>query len=151
MRYKLDGFDQLSLNRKLLIYYLYQAALCGRDITWDQNYKYNLLVRKTLENILVNYQGDKKSPEYNMFETYAKRVFFANGIHHHYSSDKIIPESDFTADYFSKLVKNSKGSFPVDKNETLDNFIKRITPIIFDHNIAPKKVSLNPGSDLITS
>ena len=86
-----------------------------------------------------------------MFEKYAKRVFFANGIHHHYSQDKIIPESDLSQSYFSSLVKNSKGTFPVDKNESIDSFIKRITPIIFDPKIAPKKVSLDPDSDLITS
>jgi dipeptidyl-peptidase III len=151
MRYRLDGFDQLPLNQKLLVYYLSQAALCGRDITWDQNYKYNLLIRKTLENILTNYQGDRTVTEYKLFEKYAKRVFFANGIHHHYSQDKIIPDADLSVDYFRNLVKNSKGAFPVDKEETLDNFINRITPIIFDSKIAPKKVNLNPGSDLITS
>jgi dipeptidyl-peptidase-3 len=151
MRYRLDGFENLTLNQKLLVYYLSQAALCGRDMTWDQNYKYNLLIRKTLENILTGYQGDKATPEYKLFETYAKRVFFANGIHHHYSQDKIIPSSDLTKDYFSRLVKNSKGQFPLDKNESIDNFIIRITPLIFDRNIAPKKVSLDPGSDLIKS
>ena len=151
MRYRLDGFDQLSLNQKLLVYYLSEAALCGRDITWDQNYKYNLLVRKTLENILANYQGDKTIPEYKLFEKYAKRMFFANGIHHHYSQDKIVPDAELSQEYFSSLIKNSKGTFPVDKNESITDFIKRLTPIIFDPKIAPKKVSLNPGSDLITS
>jgi dipeptidyl-peptidase III len=151
MRYRLDGFDKLTLNQKLLVYYLSEAALCGRDMTWDQNYKYNLLIRKTLENILTTYQGDKTVPGYKLFEIYAKRVFFANGIHHHYSQDKIVPASDLTQAYFSSLVKNSKGRFPLEKNETIDNFIKRITPIIFDPKIAPKKVSLDPGSDLIKS
>lgn len=151
MRYRLDGFDELPLNQKLLVYYLSQAALCGRDITWDQNYKYNLLIRKTIENILISYQGDKTVAEYKLFEKYAKRLFFANGIHHHYSQDKIIPDADLSLEYFGKLIKNSKGTFPVDKNESIDDFIKRITPLIFDATIAPKKVSLNPDNDLITS
>jgi dipeptidyl-peptidase-3 len=151
MRYRLDGFNKLTLNQKLLVYYLYEAALCGRDITWDQNFKHNLLVRKTIENIINNYQGDRTSSEYKMFENYAKRVFFANGIHHHYSSDKIVPESDFSPQNFANLAKNTKGSFPLNENEMQEEFISRLTTIIFDPAFAPKKISLNPDMDLIVS
>ncbi len=105
LRYKLPGFESLSLNEKEFIYYLSEAALCGRDIQWDQNFKYNLLVRKTIEGIIATYNGDKESNDYKAFITYAKRVFFANGIHHHYSNDKFMP--GFSAEYLAALINGS--------------------------------------------
>jgi len=150
LRYNVPGFEQLSTKQKELLYYLYEAALSGRDITWDQNYKYNLTVRKTLEAIVGSHKGDASDADYQKFLVYAKRVWFSNGIHHHYSSDKIIPEC--AATYFATLVKGvDSKELPLNQGETVDAFIARITPIIFDPNIAPKKVWLDPSKDLITS
>jgi dipeptidyl-peptidase III len=92
LRYQVPGFEELSLKQKQLAFYLYKAGLCGRDIFYDQNYKHNLQIRKTLEAILSTYKGDRQNGEYQKFLTYAKRVFFANGIHHHYSNLKMLPE-----------------------------------------------------------
>ncbi|MDP4280935.1 MAG: dihydrofolate reductase [Bacteroidota bacterium] len=148
LRYKVPGFDELSLNQKKMIYYLSQAALCGRDITYDQNCKYNLLVRKTLESVVMQYTGDKNAPEYLKLMTYLKEVWFNNGIHHYYSSDKLIPE--FSKEYLSGLLKSTgKKNLPLDKDQTLSQFITEITRIIFDPSIAPKRVCLENGKDLI--
>jgi dipeptidyl-peptidase III len=107
LKYRLPAFEQLTSGEKEFIYYLSEAALCGRDILWDQNFKYNMLIRKTIEAIIDTYDGDgdrdKESADYKAFITYAKRVFFANGIHHHYSNDKFVP--GFSADYFARLVR----------------------------------------------
>ncbi len=148
LRYQVPGFNELSIQQRTLLYYLSEAALCGRDIMWDQNYKFNLTVRKTLENIADSYTGDKKSNEYLKFMEYTKRVWFSNGIHHHYSSDKILPE--FSKEFFATLVKSSNvKNFPVNNNETIEQFKARISPIIFDPKIAPKKVNLDPKVDLV--
>src|SRR5690349_24679463 len=106
LRYRVPGFEELSLQQKQLSYYLYEAGLCGRDIFYDQKYRYNIFIRKTLENILQTYSGDKNSDNYKKFTDYARQVFFANGIHHHYSSAKMIPE--FPAEYLKDLLSNSK-------------------------------------------
>lgn len=148
LRYYIPGFESLSLQQKELLYYLSEAALAGRDITWDQNYKYNLTIRKTIENIVGSYKGDKNAEDFKKFMVYAKRVWFSNGIHHHYSSDKIMPE--FSPEYFSNLVKSSdEKSFPLNTNESIDDFINRLTPILFDPNLVAKKVNLDPKKDLI--
>jgi dipeptidyl-peptidase-3 len=148
LRYQVPGFTALTPKQKEMVYDLCEAALCGRDIHWDQNYKYNLTVRKTLETIIGTYKGDKNSEDYKKFMVYAKRVFFSNGIHHHYSMDKILPEC--SAEYFSDLIKNSDAAgFPVSKGEDIAAFTSRISPIIFDPNIAPKKVNLDATADLI--
>lgn len=150
LRYKVPGFEQLTVKQKELVYYLYEAALAGKDIIWDQNYKYNLTVRKTLEAIVSTYSGDKNLENWKKFMVYAKRVWFSNGIHHHYSNIKLLPE--FSKEYFAELVKNSDAvSLPLNKNEDASEFIKRIAPIIFDPNVAAKKVNLDPKSDLIVS
>lgn len=150
LRYEIPGFDQLSLQQKELLYYLSEAALCGRDIAWDQNYKYNLTVRKTLDAIVEMYKGDVNSPDYKKFLVYAKRVWFSRGIHHHYSSDKILPE--FSEVYFGKLVAGVDAKLlPLKAGETKDMFVSRMTPILFDPAVASKKVNLDPGKDLITS
>ncbi|MBN2173025.1 MAG: dihydrofolate reductase [Bacteroidales bacterium] len=148
MRYQVPGFDSLTLDQKKLVYYLSQAALWGRDIIFDQNYKYNLKIRKTLEAIYKNYKGDRESEDFKNFVVYLKRVWFSNGIHHHYSMDKFTP--GFSPAYFNDLIKNSKGAeFPLEQNQTLDEFIPQISSIIFDPSIAPKRVSLDPTRDLI--
>jgi dipeptidyl-peptidase-3 len=148
MRYQVPGFDALSLKQKELVYYLSQAALCGRDILFDQNYKYNLAIRRTLEQIVENYKGDRESEEFGKFMVYTKRVWFSNGIHHHYSKDKFYPE--VSQDYFAKLIREtSADGFPLYKGQNLEGFIAEIVPIIFDHNFAPKAVSQEAGKDLL--
>lgn len=149
-RYKIPGFKKLTPKQKELAYYLYEAALSGRDIFTDQNYKNNLLVRKTLENIVESYKGDRTAENFKNFEVYAKRVWYSNGIHHHYSSYKLLPE--FPKEYLSDLVMNSNAAnFPVDKTEDVEKFVARLTPIMFDPNVAPTKVSLDSKSDMVVS
>ncbi len=148
LRYQIPGFDQLTAKQKELVYYLYEAALAGRDIFYDQNYKYNLKVRKTLEAIVSSYNGDKNSDDYKNFMDYAKRVWFSNGIHHHYASDKFQPE--FSKEFFAEAVKKAnQADLPLTEGQTVDQFLTEITPIIFDPNVAPKKIVLDPGVDVI--
>ena len=148
MRYQVPGFENLSLNQKKLVYYLSEAALCGRDIIFDQNYKYNLKVRKTLEEIYQNYQGDPNSEDFKAFLVYLKRVWFSSGIHHHYSMDKFDP--GFSMEYFTDLMNNSKaGKFPLAEGQSIDEFIPEMTSIIFDPEIAPKRVSLDDSKDMV--
>ena len=150
LRYRIPGFDSLSLKQKELLYYLYQAALSGRDIIFDQNYKNNLCIRKTNEQIIENYKGDKETASYKKFLVFAKRVWVSNGIHHHNSMDKFKP--GFTKDFFADLIKKSPAAkFPLQKNETIDAFIKRLTAILFDQTVDKKRVNLNPEEDMITT
>jgi dipeptidyl-peptidase-3 len=144
LRYKIPGFEKLTPKEKELAYYLYQAALCGRDIIWDQHNKHNLAIRRTLENIYTTYKGDKNSEDYKKFVVYTKRIWFSNGIHHHYAKYKILPE--FSEAYFEELVKNSDAKgFPMPVNEVLS----KLKPVIFDPNIDAKGVDLDPSKDVI--
>lgn len=148
MRYQVPGFDGLTILQKELVYYLSQAALCGRDIIFDQNGKYNLAIRRTLENIYLSYNGKKDGDEWHAFEVYLKRVWFSNGIHHHYASEKFLPGISET--YFTELVKNSdQTKFPVREGQTLDHLIEELTPVMFNPEIMPKKVNLNSNDDLV--
>ncbi len=148
LKYKLPEFESLSLQQKKYIYYLSQAALSGRDILWDQNFRYNLLIRKTIETILESYQGDKDSPAYKAFLLYAKKMFFANGIHHHYSSDKFIPA--FSAEYFADLVKRSdQGKLPLAKGQTTQQLIDLLTPVMFQARLFARKVERREGADIV--
>lgn len=148
MRYQVPGFDELELEQKELIYYLSEAALCGRDIIFDQNYKHNLSIRRTNETILTSFKGDKSTPEFKIFEVYAKRVWFSNGIHHHYSTDKFIPK--ITPEYFTFLINKSDfNSLPLLKNECVKDFTRRIIPILFDKNTDQKKIVLDDEKDII--
>ncbi|MBK7174575.1 MAG: dihydrofolate reductase [Bacteroidales bacterium] len=148
MRYQVPGFDELSLKQKEMIYYLSQAAVCGRDILFDQNGKYNLAVRRVMENIYSTYTGDKNSESWKKFEVYLKRIWFSNGIYHHYASDKILP--GFTKDYFNELIKNSdQDKFPVRDGKSVEDLVVELSPVIFDPLYYPKKVSLDSGSDLV--
>ncbi|MFQ5928162.1 MAG: dihydrofolate reductase [Acidobacteriota bacterium] len=148
LRYRVPGFESLSPKQKELLYYLYEAALSGRDIIWDQNYRHNLYIRRTLENIVETYEGDRDSADWENFMVYTKRVWFSNGIHHHYSTLKILPE--FTERYFAELVKNSDPQkFPLQAGEAVDDLILKLTAIMFDQNIGPKKVNLDPDADQI--
>ncbi|MES2567427.1 MAG: dihydrofolate reductase [Bacteroidota bacterium] len=150
LRYEIPGFDQLSLQQKELLYYLSEAALCGRDIFWDQNYKYNLTIRKTIDAIIENYKGDVNSEDYKKFIVYAKRVWFSRGIHHHYGSEKFFPEC--SQEFFSQLIASTDVSkLPVKTGESIKIFSERIMPLIYDPKIAPKKVSLDAKKDLLTS
>ncbi len=136
LRYDVPGFELLSLQQKKLVYYLYEAGLSGRDIIWDQNYRYNLEIRNALENIYTNYSGDKTTVDWNNFEVYLKRIWFSNGIHHHYANDKFIPQ--FSRSFFETLLTETK--------TTLDS---TIVDILFDPAVDNKKVSLDSEKDLI--
>lgn len=148
LKYKLPEFDKLSLQQKEFIYYLSQAALAGRDILWDQNFRYDLLIRKTLEAIIGNYKGDRESDDYKAFLVYAKKVFFANGIHHHYSSDKFKP--GFSEDYFATLIRNTDStSLPLTRKQTPEQLLETLAPILFDEKLFARKVELDASKDLV--
>ncbi len=136
IRYKIPGFEKLSLDQKKLVYFLSQAGLSGRDIIYDQNYRFNLPIRKALENIVLNYKGDKSSDDWNNFMVYTKRVWFSNGIHHHYANEKFVPA--FSKEYFQTLLSET--------NTSLDN---EIVDVLFDPNIDAKKVNLDPDKGLL--
>lgn len=147
LRFQIPGFDELTVKQKILLYFLSQAALSGRDIIWDQNYRHNLLVRYVLENIYQDYPGDRENDEFLKFEEYLKRIWFSNGIHHHYSTDKILPE--FSIDYFKKLVFETRWvQLPHGFNdpETLHNYL---VPVLFDTSLDGKRVNQQAGSDLV--
>jgi dipeptidyl-peptidase III len=148
LKYKLPGFESLTLQQKKYIYYLSQAALSGRDILWDQNFRYNIQIRKSLEAVLDSYSGDKLSNEYITFLVYAKRVFFANGIHHHYSSDKLKP--GFTQSYFASLIKGTQqDKLPIPNGQTVDQLISLLSPILFDEKLFARKVEQKAGADIV--
>ncbi|MDD3877832.1 MAG: dihydrofolate reductase [Bacteroidales bacterium] len=150
LRYNVPDFEKLDIKRKLLVYYLYEAALSGRDIIWDQNYKHNLIIRKTIERIIEFYQGDRETDEFKKFIEYAKCMFVANGIHHHYSTDKFIPE--FSEEFFVELINNSPGaSFPCSEGESLSDFTRSIIPIIFNPELDSKRIVLDDNKDIIAS
>lgn len=138
LRYRLDGFEALTMRQKLYIYYLAKATLCGRDITTDQFGRYNLRIRKVLEAIYERYEGDRTTAEYKALETYLKRVWFSNGIHHHYGCEKFVPA--FTEEYFRQVV-DCCGC----EDENIDELCK----VIFDPTIQPKRVNQKAGDDLV--
>ena len=137
LRYQVHGFEELTLKEKKLVYYLTQAGLAGRDIIWDQNYRHNLDIRQALENIYTSFEGDKTTDNWKAFETYLKRVWFSNGIHHHYSNDKIAP--GFDSEYLNSLLS--------DTNTSLN---KEAIEIIFSDADA-KKVNKKKGVDNVAS
>lgn len=140
MRYQIPGWENLTLRQKEYLYYLGEAAKSGRDILFDQNYKHNLVIRKTLEAILNSYQGNRECDDFQQFVVYAKRVFFSNGIHHHYAEDKFVPE--VTEAYFAELVRNCDvEQLPINKGVTVDQFLDFLIPIIYDPMVAPKRRS----------
>ena len=140
LRYQVHGFEELPLQQKELIYYLNQAALWGRDIMFDQNFKYNLAIRRTLEAVYTTYQGDKNCEEWKSFEKYLKKVWFANGIHHHYGNDKFAPE--FSQEYFvNELVAKSNAElFPVEAFGSKEALMDVIVPIMFDPSLYPSRL-----------
>jgi dipeptidyl-peptidase-3 len=150
LRYQVPGFNSLSLQQKQLAYYLYEAALCGRDIIYDQKSKYGILLRKTLETAYGTYKGDKNSNDWKNFTEYCGRVWFSNGNHHHYGNEKFFPECSF--DYFSSVVKNSDtASLPKEAGESVTVFLDRIQPIIYDPNVEPKVVDQRPDIDNVVA
>ncbi len=141
LRYQVKGFENLSLRQKKLSYYLYQAGLSGRDIFYDQKYKYNLTIRKTLEAILNTYRTTKSGEEWKKFITYSNRFFFSNGCHHHYSADKIIPE--FFPAYLASLVEGCDEKILPLEGKSKKEFLEMIEPIVFNPNIDSKCVNLS--------
>lgn len=150
LRYQVPGFEELSLKQKKLIYFLSEAALQGRDILFDQNYRYNLRIRRTLEAIYEHYQGDKQTDDYRQFEVYLKRVWFSNGIHHHYGEEKFVPAC--SQDFFIEAAKSIDPSFlPLADKQTVEAFLVELVPVIFDPTIDAKKVNQAAGEDLIAT
>jgi len=148
LRYKVHGFDELPLKQKELVYYLSEAALQGRDILFDQNGKYNLIIRKMLEVVYTDYQGDRTVADFVNLETYLKRVWFSNGIHHHYAADKFVP--GFTPEFFKAALKSVDASkLPLMEGETLDALCDEVFSVIFDSKIMAKRVNQADGEDLV--
>ena len=148
LRYQVPGFEQLTLNQKIYVYYLTEAAIYGRDILFDQHGKYNLQIRKLLENIYQNYSGDKNSADYAAMVKYLKQVWFANGIHHHYSTDKFVPE--FSQEFFAEQVKALPADkLPLNEGETAEQMIETLSKVIFDPAYMQKRVNQADGQDLV--
>lgn len=150
LRYRVPGFESLSLRQKELVYYLTEAALQGRDILFDQNGKWNLPIRRTLEAVYTQYKGDKESSDFKALEKYLKQVWFANGIHHHYSTDKFTPE--FSQTFFEEAVRSLPSEIlPLQKNGNIEQLLANICPVIFDPDTLSKRVNLTAGEDLIAT
>jgi dipeptidyl-peptidase-3 len=149
LRYQIPGFEALSLQQKKLLYFLSQAGMSGRDILYDQHYRHNLRIRRTLEEIVKHYSGDRTSAEWNAFMTYTRQVWFANGIHHHYSGDKFTP--GFSADYFHGLAQsvNADATWPLDAGQTLDQMLAMLDPILFDPSVDAKKTNTAADVDKV--
>ena len=148
LRYEVPGFDELSLKQKKLVYYLSQAALVGRDIIYDQNYEHNLRIRKLLAAVVGSYSGDRGSEPYRKLLDYTKRVWYAHGIHHPASNDKMLP--DFTSKDLANLVSMSDASeLPLDDGQTVDELLAQLEGPIFDPDVATKKVTLDPDVDQV--
>lgn len=148
LRYQVPGFANLSLRQKQLLYHLSEAALMGRDILFDQNGRYNLVIRRTLEAVYLYGKVDKSSADYQAFEVYLKRVWFANGIHHHYGEDKFIP--GFSEAFFDAAVRSVDTSLlPLKADETVDALLARLKPVIFDPSVMPKRTVQSGDTDWI--
>ncbi len=148
LRYKVKDFDKLTLKQKELVYYLSQAALEGRDILYDQNGKYNLVIRRMLETVYTDYQGDRNDSNFVNLEVYLKRVWFSNGIHHHYASDKFVP--GFTPEFFRAALESvDADKLPLDKGQTVAQLCDEVFPVIFNPDVMKKRVNQAAGEDLI--
>ncbi len=145
LRYQVPGFDSLTINQKKLAYYLCEAGLSGRDIIWDQKYRHNLTIRKTLETILRSYRGERSGTNWDGFVTYSKQVFFANGIHHHYGSAKMLPE--FPQEYLTELLTHCDPRKLPLQGKSVEAFAKDLTPVLFDPKKDVKTVNLDGGID----
>ena len=148
LRYKVHGFEELPLKQKELVYYLSEAALHGRDILFDQNGKYNLIIRKMLETVYTDYQGDRTDTNFVNLEIYLKRMWFSNGIHHHYAADKFVP--GFTPEFFKKALESvGEDKLPIGEGETLDMLCEEVFPVIFNPQVMAKRVNQADGEDLV--
>ena len=148
LRYRVPGFENLSLQQKELVYYLTEAALQGRDILFDQNGKYNLRIRRTLEAVYTGYKGDKNTPDFKAMEVYLKRVWFSNGIHHHYGSEKFVP--GFAPEFFKEAMLSVDAStLPLAEGQTAEQLCDELSPVIFDPAVMPKRVNQAAGEDLV--
>ncbi len=148
LRYRVPGFEDLSLKQKELVYYLTEAALQGRDILFDQNGKYNLTIRRMLEAVYTGYKGDKNTPDFKAMEVYLKRVWFSNGIHHHYGSEKFVP--GFTPEFFRQAVQSvDAATLPLAERQTVEQLCEEVFPVIFDPTVMPKRVNQAAGEDLV--
>ena len=148
LRYQVPGFESLSLRQKQLLYHLSEAALMGRDILFDQNGRYNLAIRRTLEVIYTDYKGDRENPEFKALETYLKRVWFSSGIHHHYALDKFQPE--FSAEFFMNCLHQVDASkLPLQQGENVDQLLAKLARVMFDPSVMPKRSVQSGDDDLI--
>ncbi|MCI7782673.1 MAG: dihydrofolate reductase [Parabacteroides sp.] len=148
LRYQVPGFELLSLRQKQLLYHLSEAALMGRDILFDQNGRYNLAIRRTLEVIYTDYKGDRENPEFKALETYLKRVWFSSGIHHHYALDKFQPE--FSAEFFMNCLHQVDASkLPLQQGENVDQLLAKLARVMFDPSVMPKRSVQSGDDDLI--
>jgi len=149
LRYQVPGFAELDLQKKKLLYYLYEAALAGREIIYDQKYGYNLTIKRTLEEIVRRYPGDRTTDDFGKLLVYVKRVWFSNGIHHHYSNEKFVPEISF--DVFAGYVRGTPGSFPVREGQSPDDLLAELRPVMFDPEVDAKLVNKAKGEDLVAT
>ena len=148
LRYRVPGFEELSLKQKELAYYLYEAALSGRNILYDQHYKENLTIKNFIEIIVKYYTGNRETDEFKKFMTYAKRVWFSNGIHHHYSMKKILP--DFSVENMIEFVEHtSQPSIKIADIRIVEQYIEMLVPLIFNSDVAARRVNLDANSDVI--
>ena len=150
LRYQLKGFEDLSLQQKKLIYYLSEATLYGRDITFDQFGKYNLIIRKTLEAILLSYKGDRECEQFKALEVYLKRVWFSNGVYHHYGCEKFVPE--FSKSFFIEALQGAdKALLPLERFGTTEELCQTLCRVIFEPDVLPKRVNKAEGADVVAS
>ena len=148
LRYEVKGFESLTLDQKKLVYYLQEAALQGRDILFDQNGRHNLVIRKMLETVYTDFKGNKETEDWKNFVTYTKRVWFSNGIHHHYSADKFQP--GFSPEFFREaLASVDAAKLPLAEGQTLAQLCDEVFPAIFDPTVMPKRVNQADGQDLV--
>lgn len=148
LRYELKGFENLSLTQKIYIYCLSKATLLGRDITFDQQGKYNLRIRKTLEAVYLHYEGNRESEDFKAFEVYLKRVWFASGIHHHYGCEKFVP--GFSEESFYEMVEAVADEYlPLSKGQSKEDLLGILVPVIFNLEVMPKRVNQTDGEDLV--
>jgi dipeptidyl-peptidase-3 len=147
LRYRVPGFETLELRTKQLLYYLYEAALCGREIVYDQKYRYNLGIKRTLEQIVRHYPGDRDTADFRELTLYLKRVWFASGIHHHYAHDKFVP--GFPPSAFAAFVRGTPAEFPLREDQSLAQLIEELTRVMFDRNVDAKLVSKSADQDVL--
>ena len=149
LRYQVPSFDELDLDTKKLLYYLYEAGLSGREIIYDQKYRYNLAIKRTLEEIVRRYPGDRETEDFEALEVYLKRIWFSNGIHHHYANDKFEP--GFGYESFERFVRETPGNFPLREGQSLDELLAELRPVMFDPAVDAKLIDRRPGVDIVAA